>query len=263
MLNIPKGANVEDHLPHYARTADSSRARRPSVSMGSMSMSQLGSLSRDSEQESEKKEGKKRALGDEGPSGSASKRRKAGNNGVGAIIVDDDEVEAMSSDSGSESDYGPRRFQSGPKSHDNARSGVKGKGDGSEDGEIVEDVLGKGNGVQADPRNRFESVSHDEDELEEGQIVHDSSEEGEESRYGLSSVKSKAQSKKKAKAVNAANAIAIDGSDSDDSIVPINTPPRPASQTRRQRKKSREQVDAKKAFWAAKGSVIEVVDSDE
>lgn len=231
-LGIPqKETNIHPYLTHYARTSDTTTSRRPQSDVGAPS----------------------------------PKRRKEsqGRSGVGAIMVEDGEVDEFDSDS----DFG-----------DDADMD-----DGSEEGEIVETFANGRSAVQT--KDRFASVSEDEHEDEEG--VFNASKPGssressgsgggdskgkkghvedeeDDSRYGLSRKPTSTYRPPKLSHTSLPHRDE-DSSDSDDSIVAIATPAKARAKAKKSQKKPKLDPKDRQAFWAAKGQnqVIDFVDSE-
>ena len=239
-LGIPlRENNIHPYLTHYARTSDTTTARRPPSDITAPSPK--------------------------------PRRDHAGANdgggGMGAIMVDDDEVDEFDSDSD---------FADDMDMDDDAS--------GSEEGEIVE-TFPNGKAGRVQQKDRFASVSEDEEENEEtvfnvpnttangkkGKVEED--EEEVESRYGLG--KKPTSTYRPPKLSHSSllyrNDPGGDSSDSDDSIVAIETPARVSTKGKSRGRDGDEgdkpKLDPKdrQAFWAAKGQnqVIDFVDSDD
>ena len=173
----------------------------------------------------------------------SSKRRKR-SPAVQAIIVDDDEVE---SDDDSESD----EYHINEPHHHNHE--VEDEKEEEEDGQIIETFPYGRVGIQ---RHRYESVSHDEDDFDDDFHV--------DSRYGLAK---KSTKENRAKRQGTDDQSYLDSSD--DSIVLLE----PATRQNKRRASdhsnkvdttaSRAGAKMRRAFWAAKAQMAEIVSSGE
>lgn len=216
MLGIPpKTEDVHPFLTHYAQTSGTTSSKRP--------------------------------VDVPGPSGSVSKKRRS-DGPMGAIMVNDDEVDELDSDS--ESDE--QDMQLDGESEDD------GDDSGEEEGEIVESFPNGTNGIGSAPRrSRYMSVSEDDEVLEQFAREFDPNHEEEEeteTRYGINKTKTKKSQRPNAgPRENGSGSV----SDSDDSIVALDAPPR--SQT-----KPTVTRQDRRAFWAAKAQpTVHVISSDD
>ena len=195
MLGIPpKTTDVHPFLTHYAQTSSSTSMKRPS---------------------------------DMPTPHGQSKRQKSDE--VGAIVVDDDEVDQ--SDSDSESDEQDMDLEDDPP--------------------VVEHFPNGKGGVKRVEKNRFNSVSEDEEIVD---FIESKEEEESETRYGMK--------RKPIKPIRPLQSVDVQGSasDSDDSIVAFDTP---QTKTVKRGPKRVNSAD-RQAFWRAKAqpTVYVVSDSD-